>query len=133
MQKSLSSNMEVREQLRYTKTHEWVLPKDGTVRVGVTDRAQDQLTDVVFAELPEVGTACVKGDVLATLESVKSVAEVFSPVTGTVTAVNERLNDEPGLINASPYDDGWLVELALDDKTELDDLLSAQDYESLPE
>jgi len=120
--------MEIRDNLRYTRTHEWVLKKDGTARIGVTDHAQETLTDVVFVELPDVGKEFKKGEVLATLESVKSVAEVYSPLSGTIEAVNERLNDEPGLINTSPYDEGWLVEMRIQDEGELDELLSPEIY-----
>ena len=120
--------MEIRDNLRYTRTHEWVLKKDGTARIGVTDHAQETLTDVVFVELPDVGKEFKKGEVLATLESVKSVAEVYSPLSGTIEAVNERLNDEPGLINTSPYDEGWLVEMRIQDEGELGELLSPEIY-----
>lgn len=120
--------MEIRDNLLYTETHEWVLKKDGMARIGVTDHAQETLTDVVFVELPEVGKEFTKGDVLATLESVKSVAEVYAPISGTVESVNERLNDDPGLINSSPYDEGWLVEMRIRDEGELRELLSPETY-----
>ncbi|RLF40796.1 MAG: glycine cleavage system protein GcvH [Thermoplasmata archaeon] len=120
--------MEIRDNVLYTETHEWVLKKDGTARIGVTDHAQETLTDVVFVELPDVGKEFKKGDVLATLESVKSVAEVYSPLSGTIQSVNERLHNEPGLINSSPYDEGWLVEMRIQDEGELKQLLSPEAY-----
>ncbi|RLF50666.1 MAG: glycine cleavage system protein GcvH, partial [Thermoplasmata archaeon] len=106
--------MEIRENLLYTKTHEWVFKKNGSARIGITDYAQENLTDVVFVELPEVGKKFKKGEVIATLESVKSVAEIYAPFGGKILAVNEKLNDEPGLINSSPYDDGWIAEMSID-------------------
>ncbi len=125
--------MEIRDNLLYTKTHEWVLKKDGVARIGITDHAQESLTDVVFVELPEVGKEFKRGDVIATLESVKSVAEIYAPITGKITAVNERLNDEPGLINSSPYDDGWIVEMSIENEEELKELLSAEEYAKIIE
>ena len=125
--------MEIRDNLLYTKTHEWVLKKNGVARIGITDHAQESLTDVVYVELPEVGKDFKKGEVMATLESVKSVAEVYAPVTGKITAVNEKLNDEPGLINSSPYDDGWIVEMSIENEDELKELLSAEEYAKIIE
>jgi len=125
--------MEIRDNLLYTKTHEWVLKKNDVVRIGITDHAQESLTDVVYVELPEVGKDFKKGEVMATLESVKSVAEVYAPVTGKITAVNEKLNDEPGLINSSPYDDGWIVEMSIENEDELKELLSAEEYAKIIE
>jgi len=125
--------MEIRDNLLYTKTHEWVLKKNGVARIGITDHAQESLTDVVYVELPEVGKEFKKGEVMATLESVKSVAEIYAPVTGKITAVNEKLNDEPGLINSSPYDDGWIVEMSIENEEELKELLSAEEYAKIIE
>lgn len=125
--------MEIRENLLYTKTHEWVFKKNGSARIGITDYAQENLTDVVFVELPEVGKKFKKGEVIATLESVKSVAEIYAPFGGKILAVNEKLNDEPGLINSSPYDDGWIAEMSIDNEKELEDLLSAEEYKKLLE
>ena len=123
--------MEVRKELLYATTHEWVLKKDGVIRIGITDYAQDSLTDIVYAELPEVGNYYKKGDVIATLESVKSVAEIYAPASGKVVAVNEKVEEEPGIINESPYDDGWLVEMEIENEEELDDLMDAEQYEEL--
>ncbi|MCD6147478.1 MAG: glycine cleavage system protein GcvH [Thermoplasmata archaeon] len=120
---------EVRDNLLYTESHEWVLKKDGVVRIGITDYAQEHLTDVVYVELPNVGDKFSKGDEIATVESVKSVSEIYAPVSGEVVEVNGKLDDEPELINNSPYDDGWLAEIRMDDESELEKLLTPSDYE----
>ena len=120
---------EVRDNLLYTESHEWVLKKDGVVRIGITDYAQEHLTDVVYVELPKVGDKFSKGDEIATVESVKSVSEIYAPVSGEVVEVNGKLDDEPELINNSPYDDGWLAEIRMDDESELEKLLTPSDYE----
>jgi len=120
---------EVRDNLLYTESHEWVLKKDGVVRIGITDYAQEHLTDVVYVELPDVGDKFSKGDEIATVESVKSVSEIYAPVSGEVMKVNGKLDDEPELINNSPYDDGWLAEIRMDDESELEKLLTPSDYE----
>jgi len=121
---------EVRDNLLYTESHEWVLKKDGVVvRIGITDYAQEHLTDVVYVELPDVGDKFSKGDEIATVESVKSVSEIYAPVSGEVVEVNGKLDDEPELINNSPYDDGWLAEIRMDDESELEKLLTPSDYE----
>ena len=119
---------EVREGLLYTDTHEWVRVSGTTAVVGITDHAQHELTDIVFAELPEIGKEVGKGDELCVVESVKSVSEIYSPISGKVTKVNEKLEDAPEIINESPYDDGWLVELEITEKSELDTLLDAEAY-----
>lgn len=102
----------VPDDLRYTAEHEWVRELEGgLVRIGITHHAQDQLGDVVFVQLPEVGTTLAAGEVMGEVESTKSVSELFAPVTGEVTAVNEALEADPGLVNSGPYDDGWMVEV----------------------
>jgi len=125
--------MEIRDNLLYTENHEWVLVNNGMARVGITDHAQEELTDVVFVELPEEGREFKKGEVMVTLESVKSVADVYAPLTGKIVRTNEKLNDEPGLINSSPYDEGWLVEMDMEDESELKNLLSPEEYKKLIE
>ena len=115
--------------LKYSDKHAWVKPLEGRrVLVGVTDFAQKRLRAVVFIEPPRVGEKVKRGDVLATLESVKAVAELVSPVTGTVVRYNEALDDDPGLVNRDPYGEGWVAEIELDDPSELESLLSAEEY-----
>ena len=120
--------MSVPNDLRYTKTHEWVREEDGTVVVGITQYAQEQLGEVVYVELPEVGRTLDAGEELGTLESVKAVSEFFSPVAGEVVAVNERLDDEPGLVNDDPYGEGWLVRISVSGDGA--DLMDAAAYEA---
>ncbi|MEV6346813.1 glycine cleavage system protein GcvH [Actinoplanes sp. NPDC051851] len=122
------------EDLRYTAEHEWV-SGDGTgpVRVGITHFAQDALGDIVFVQLPEVGTAVQAGDSLGEVESTKSVSEIYAPIAGTVVARNDTLGDEPELINAEPYAAGWLVEIAPEDPAVLGTLLDAAAYQALTE
>jgi len=122
---------EVRDDLKYTETHEWVDVKGKTAIVGNTDHAQSELTDIVFAELPEVGKEISKGDELCVVESVKSVSEIYAPISGTIKKVNESLEDTPEIINEDPYDDGWLVEIELSKKEEVDELLDADAYKKL--
>jgi glycine cleavage system H protein len=119
---------EVRDDLKYTKTHEWVKIKGDTVLVGITDHAQGELTDIVFVELPEKNKDLKKGDELCVVESVKSVSEIYSPVSGKVLTINNKLEDTPETINQSPYDDGWIAELEVKDKAELSSLLDAESY-----
>jgi len=122
---------EVRDNLKYTDTHEWLKLKDNTAIIGITDHAQSELTDIVFVELPEVGKEIKKGEELCVVESVKSVSEIYAPVSGKIVNVNEKLEDAPEAINEKPYDDGWLVELEIKDKSEIDTLLDAESYENL--
>ncbi len=104
------------EDLRYTEAHEWVREQgDGVVRIGITDHAQSQLGDVVFVQLPDVGSTVTAGAPVGEVESTKSVSEIFSPLSGEVVAVNERLADTPELVNSGPYGDGWMLELRVAD------------------
>ena len=119
------------EELRYTSEHEWVRAGSPSVRVGITDYAQDALGDIVYVQLPEPGTAVQAGQSLGEVESTKSVSEIYAPLGGTVTARNDKLGDEPELINSDPYGDGWLVEIEPADPEALEDLLDAQAYEEL--
>ncbi|KXK59051.1 glycine cleavage system protein H [Micromonospora rosaria] len=122
------------EDLRYTAEHEWVVGDgSGTVRVGVTQFAQDALGDIVFVQLPEVGAVVAAGESLGEIESTKSVSEIYAPVGGTVAARNEALADTPEVINADPYGDGWLVEITPDDPAAVDGLLTADAYRELTE
>jgi glycine cleavage system H protein len=122
---------EVRDGLKYTRTHEWVKLAGTKAKIGITDHAQEALTDIVFVELPMVGKEVKKGEELCVVESVKSVSEVYAPVSGKIVAVNTKLDDSPEIINAKPYDDGWLVELEVKDKTEVNTLLDAAAYKKL--
>ena len=126
--------MNVPDELRYSKEHEWARRlDDGRVRVGITDFAQDALGDVVFVDLPAIGTRVGAAEAVGELESTKSVSEMYAPVSGTVVAINEALTDNPQLINDDPYGEGWLVEIELHDAAELDALLDAGAYRSLTE
>ncbi|ASR46390.1 glycine cleavage system protein H [Paenibacillus kribbensis] len=125
---------EVKQQLWYTEEHEWVERiEDGKVRIGITDFAQHQLGDIVFVELPEEGAAIEQGAEVGTIESVKTVSDLFSPVTGTVLRVNETLETTPELVNESPYEKGWMIEVEISNDVEeaLGKLLSADEYERL--
>ncbi|RSM35260.1 glycine cleavage system protein GcvH [Amycolatopsis balhimycina DSM 5908] len=124
--------MSAPEELRYTEEHEWVATREETlVRVGITEYAQDQLGDVVFVDLPEVGRQVSAGDVFGEVESTKSVSELFAPVDGEVVAVNDGVADSPELINSDPYGEGWLIEIRLDDPSGLEALLEAEAYDAL--
>jgi len=116
---------------RYTKEHEWVRVEDNVGVVGITDYAQDQLGDIVYLELPSPGTQVKQLDKLGEIESVKAVSDLYSPVSGEVTEVNQEVNDRPELVNQSPYDEGWLVRVRLADPAEVDSLLSAEQYDEL--
>ena len=127
--------MIIPDDLRYSPEHEWARTLDGTskVRIGVTDYAQDALGDVVYVDLPAVGTEIAAGEAVGELESTKSVSEVYAPVGGTVTGVNEALADNPQLLNEDPYGEGWLLEIELADTAQLDALLDADGYRTLTE
>ncbi|WP_136610091.1 glycine cleavage system protein GcvH [Sinomonas albida] len=117
--------------LSYTAEHEWVTAAngDGIVRVGITDFAQDALGDVVYVQMPEVGTEVSANAVVGEVESTKSVSDIYAPVSGTVVARNEALDGDPALVNSDPYGDGWLIDVKLNDPAEVEDLLSASQYE----
>lgn len=120
--------------LKYAKTDEWIKVEGDQAVIGITDYAQDQLSDVVFIEfLIDEDDQVSKGDALATVESVKAASDVNFPASGTVTAINEALIDEPEVINNDPYEDGWMVKIKLDDPSELENLMDASDYESYNE
>ena len=120
------------EDLRYTAEHEWVRPvDDGRVRIGITDYAQEALGDVVFVSLPETGSTLSAGQAFGEVESTKSVSEIYAPVAGEVVARNESLQSRPELVNADPYGEGWIVEIAPTDAGSLDTLLDAAAYEQL--
>lgn len=124
---------EIPMELRYTKSHEWAHHEGEIVVVGITEHAQSLLGDVVFVELPEVDTQISAGDEAGVIESVKAAADIYSPVTGTVVAVNHALADAPQLINTDPYATGWIFKIRPDDDAELDELLDAEEYQDLVE
>jgi glycine cleavage system H protein len=126
--------METPEDLHYTDEHEWIRQVgDSTVRIGITDYAQDQLGDVVYVELPETGKEVAKEDLVVEIESTKSVGEVYAPFAGTIGSVNEAVAETPELVNSSPYGDGWLVEIELDGEFSVDGLLDAAGYKDMTE
>ena len=112
----------------YSTEHEWVKSEDGGIRVGITDYAQDQLGEIVFVELPEVGDTFTKEDEFGTVESVKAVSELYMPVDGQVTAVNTALEDAPELVNQKPYEEGWIIDVRPSDPSQLNTLLSKDAY-----
>lgn len=120
--------MEYPEELRYTEQHEWARDEDGRIRVGITDFAQDALGDVVYVDVPEVGTEVRAGEPFGEVESTKSVSDLYAPVSGTVVEVNAGLADDPEVVNRSPYADGWLILIEPADRAELDGLLDAARY-----
>ena len=118
------------DDLKYSSEHEWARVNTGdTVEVGITHYAQDTLGDVVFVELPEVGSRVDQFDKFGEIESVKAVSDLFSPVSGTVTSVNEELEQSPELVNSDPYGDGWIMEVKLEDPAELDELMDSETYQ----
>jgi glycine cleavage system H protein len=121
--------MNVPRELRYTKEHEWIRVEGGEAVVGVTDYAQGELGDVIFVELPTPGKTVEQMKTFGTIDAVKTVSDLFAPVTGEVTAVNESLKDNPALVNKEPYAGGWMVRIRMKDVKELDGLLTAEDYE----
>jgi len=120
----------VTNDLRYTRDHEWVRLQAGVGRIGITDHAQQQLGDVVFVELPKVGSAVTAGARFGTVESVKAVSELFSPVTGKVTAVNDELAKKPETVNSDPYGAAWMIEVQVVNPAEVEALMTAEQYDA---
>jgi len=119
------------EELKYNEEHTWLkMESEDTGRVGITVYAQDQLKDVVYVDLPEVGTEVSFMEPFGVVESIKATNDLYSPVTGEVVEVNEALSDEPGLVNKGPYSEGWMIVVKLSDTSELDKLMSADDYKA---
>ncbi|MEE4264968.1 MAG: glycine cleavage system protein GcvH [Desulfobacteraceae bacterium] len=116
------------EDIRYSQSHEWVKTAGDTARIGITDYAQDQLGDIVFVELPDVGESFEKGTEFGTVESVKAVSELYLPVSGEIVAINEALADAPELVNNKPFSDGWMIKVKLDDSSQLDALMDKDAY-----
>ena len=121
------------EGLKYSEEHEWLRMEGGTAVIGITHFAQDSLGDVVFVELPEVGSDVGQFEKMGEIESVKAVSDLYSPVGGKVVEVNESLNDSPELVNDSPYEDGWMIKVEVSDGSEIDRLMSASEYGALVE
>lgn len=127
---TLRGDMEIRDNLKYTEDHEWVLIDGNSITLGITDYAQDSLSDIVYVELPEVGTIVESGETVGNIESVKAVAELYSPVSGEVSEVNKELEDQPDLVNTDPYDDGWMLKIQLEPGGfDEDSLMNEEEYE----
>jgi len=113
---------------RYTKTHEWARADDETIEVGITDFAQHQLSDITYVEMPEIGKHFSAGKEMIVVESIKAAADVYAPVSGTITEINSSLADNPGVLNTDPHETGWLVKIKPDNPQELEELMPASDY-----
>lgn len=125
--------MKIPAELKYTEDHEWVSLDGDTATVGITDFAQGELGDVVFVEIETEGEELDKGETFGSVEAVKTVSDLFMPVGGEVTEVNDALADEPELVNKDPYGKGWMIKIKMSDSSEIDDLLSADDYKKMAE
>ncbi|MDG4657106.1 glycine cleavage system protein GcvH [Ectobacillus antri] len=123
--------MSIPKELRYSEEHEWVKIEDGKVIVGITDFAQHELGDIVFVELPEVGAEVKVNEPFGSVESVKTVSELYAPVSGKVVQVNDALGDSPELVNESPYGDAWMIVLEVSDMSEVESLMNAEQYEEM--
>ena len=123
--------MTIPSELHYSKDHEWLRSTGDECVIGITAHAQDSLGDIVFVELPEMGRELAAGETLGVVESVKAVSDIFSPVAGTVVAINEALNDEPEAINQDPYEKGWIIKIKLTDPASIETMLDAAAYEKL--
>ena len=121
--------MDTIDHLLYTKDHEWANFKDNEVVIGITDYAQSQLGDVIFIEFPEVGVELTLGDSFGEVEAVKAVSELYAPISGTITAVNEELEDSPDIVNSDPYGNGWLIKVSPSNPEEKDELMDSLSYE----
>lgn len=127
----MEASVQIRDDLKYTKEHEWVKLEGDVTTVGITDYAQRELGDVVFVELPEVGTQVEQMKPFGVIEAVKAVSDLFSPVTGEITETNSKLQSQSNLINSDPYGEGWMIKVKIKDPKELDALLSPADYRKL--
>jgi glycine cleavage system H protein len=123
--------MEFPEEFKYTEEHEWLMVEKDLATIGITDFAQDALGDVVFVELPEVGTVLEVGKPFGVVESVKAVSDIYAPIAGTVEEINEDLVETPEIINTSPYEDGWMIKIRMTDASAADALMSSEDYQAL--
>jgi glycine cleavage system H protein len=125
--------MEFPKELRYSREHEWVAVEENIATIGITDYAQDQLGDVVYVELPAMGTPVTKDEAFGVVESVKAVSDIYAPVSGTVTEVNVSLPDSPETVNEDPYGDAWMIRVEMSDPGEIDDLMTAAQYKKFVE
>ena len=118
-------------ELKYTKDHEWIKVEGNEATIGITEFAQSELGDIVYVDIASLGKEVAKDEVFGTVEAVKTVSDLFMPVTGTVTEINPALNNQPDLVNADPYGAGWMVKISIADASEIDGLLSADDYKAV--
>ena len=125
--------VEVPEDLKYTKSHEWIKVEGDVARIGISDHAQEQLNDIVFVDLPEEGKTVAAGDAVCVIESTKAASDVYAPVSGVVTVLNRELETAPEKVNSSPYEEGWLFEVKMSQSGEVDGLLSAEQYKKMIE
>ncbi|MEE9167573.1 MAG: glycine cleavage system protein GcvH [Candidatus Neomarinimicrobiota bacterium] len=123
--------MNTPDSLLYTKNHEWVLIEDNVATVGITDFAQGELGDIIYLELPDSGATVVKDDPFGTIEAVKTVADLFAPVPGTIVEVNESLDKSPEKVNKEPYGEGWIIKIEMSDPSELENLMNADEYDKI--
>ncbi len=127
------SGSAIPDDVSYSSDHEWIAVRGNTVRVGITDYAQDALGDVVYVQVPSIGATVRAGDTMSEVESTKSVSDIYAPVSGTIVAVNDALADRPETVNSDPYGEGWICEIELGDPAQLDGLLDAAGYRALVE
>jgi len=125
--------MDIRDNLKYTSDHEWIRLEDDTAYVGITDYAQKELGDIVFIEVETEGETLDKGETFGTVEAVKTVSDMYMPLSGEVAEFNEELEDQPEIVNKDPYGDGWIIKIKMSDKSEMDDLLDAEGYKKVIE
>lgn len=125
--------MDIRDNLKYTSDHEWIRLEDDTAYVGITDYAQKELGDIVFIEVETEGETLDKGETFGTVEAVKTVSDMYMPLSGEVAEFNEELEDQPEIVNKDPYGDGWIIKIKISDKSEMDDLLDAEGYKKVIE
>ncbi len=123
--------MEIRENLKYTKDHEWISVDGDIATVGITDFAQSELGDIVYVEVDTIDESLNKDDVFGTVEAVKTVSDLFTPVSGEILEFNEALNDNPELINESPYDEGWIIKMKVEERNQLSELLDSKSYSEI--
>ncbi len=122
--------VEIPDDRRYTEEHEWGKVSDGKIKYGITDYAQDELGDIVYVELPEEGEEVERGDMIGVIESVKTVSDLYAPVSGTISAVNRDLETSPETLNEDPYEEGWIVEIEISDESEVNMMMNPEEYEA---